>query len=306
MSNWFYASHTGQQGPVDDDTFRRLIASGEILPGTLVWRSGMTDWEPLRTAAPEFSPPPDLPSDGPLPGLGADAPFSDLKAAARRGLDNNLGTYIGAAVLLWLILMAAQLVPFAGSLVGATILAPLFEYGLANLSLRAANRRRLGLDDGFIGFRQQFGRALSIYWLRGMYLFLWSLPAIVGTVFFAAWLELKSESVDLTAADVLPGFLILALISIPPAVKGLSYSMSSFLMLDNPSMTAKEAITESRALMNGRKMRLLLFHLSFLGWWLLTAVTFGIAGFWAIPYEKVSHAAFYRSLASRRDRPAEF
>lgn len=45
---WYYSDGVKQMGPVDDDRFRELIKSGEINETTLIWRSGMPDWQPLR------------------------------------------------------------------------------------------------------------------------------------------------------------------------------------------------------------------------------------------------------------------
>ncbi len=296
MNNWFYASPDGQKGPVDDDTFRQLVASGDITPDTLVWHSGMTDWEPLRSAAPDLcATPPDLPGES-AAAPGACATFGDIKRHAKAGLQNNLGTFIGAAILLVLVLFGAHIVPFLGSLVASILLAPIIEFGMANLSLRAADRQTLQIADGFVGFQQQFGRALSIYWTRCFYLFLWGLPAYAGVVFLVASVEIRLDSGGSADSLMAVGMLVIAILGIPAMIKTLSYSMAIFLMIDNPAMTAREAITASRVLMDGHKMRLVLFHLSFIGWWLLVIVTFGLAALWVGPYESVAQASFYRSL----------
>lgn len=298
MNNWFYASSTGQKGPVDEDTFRELAHSGEITADTLVWHSGMTDWQPLRIAAPDLcATPPAMPGDPADSTPGDSSSFGDLKRHAKAGLQNNLGTFLCAVVLLWLILFGAQFVPFLGTLVASLVLAPVVEYGVVNLSLRAADRRTLEIADGFVGFQQQFGRALAVYWTRIVYLFLWGLPVYLGAIVLVVAVE--GGSVDSGAGLdrlVAVGAPILAVLGIPAMIKTLSYSMATFLMIDNPAMTAKEAITASRALMNGQKLRLVLFHLSFVGWWLLVLVTFGLAALWVGPYESVAQGSFFRSL----------
>jgi len=50
--NWFYAVGGQQQGPVDDAELDRLIAAGTLAAETLVWREGMSGWQPLRVARP--------------------------------------------------------------------------------------------------------------------------------------------------------------------------------------------------------------------------------------------------------------
>lgn len=53
MTQWYYGSSAGQHGPVDENELRAMIASGGVVPQTLVWREGMTDWVPLQNV-PEF------------------------------------------------------------------------------------------------------------------------------------------------------------------------------------------------------------------------------------------------------------
>jgi hypothetical protein len=54
--NWFYAEGGSSKGPVDDDVFQSLVASGAIGPGTLVWREGMSDWLPYASVFPHAAP----------------------------------------------------------------------------------------------------------------------------------------------------------------------------------------------------------------------------------------------------------
>ncbi len=47
--DWYFSEANQRLGPVDDSEFRSLRESGRIGPDTLVWRSGMPDWQPLST-----------------------------------------------------------------------------------------------------------------------------------------------------------------------------------------------------------------------------------------------------------------
>ena len=49
-------------------------------------------------------------------------------------------------------------------------------------------------------------------------------------------------------------------------------------------------------MMNGHKWDLFYLELTFIGWWLLTAITVGIAGLWVAPYVKVTETNFYLSI----------
>ena len=50
--NWYYDLGGQRQGPVPEAELDRLLASGTITTGTLVWREGLPDWQPLGQARP--------------------------------------------------------------------------------------------------------------------------------------------------------------------------------------------------------------------------------------------------------------
>lgn len=54
---WYYALNGQQTGPVDETEFNRLVSTGVIRPDTLVWHSGLAQWQPLATARPVAPPP---------------------------------------------------------------------------------------------------------------------------------------------------------------------------------------------------------------------------------------------------------
>lgn len=44
---WYYGENGQQLGPVDENQFQALIASGRIGAATMVWKEGMSNWMPL-------------------------------------------------------------------------------------------------------------------------------------------------------------------------------------------------------------------------------------------------------------------
>ncbi|RNF84502.1 RDD family protein [Montanilutibacter psychrotolerans] len=66
MSHWYYSDSTRtRQGPVDAEAMAQLHREGRLAPDTLVWREGLTEWQPWRTLMSEvlgtdvaLSPPP--------------------------------------------------------------------------------------------------------------------------------------------------------------------------------------------------------------------------------------------------------
>ena len=89
---------------------------------------------------------------------------------------------------------------------------------------------------------------------------------------------------------------------IPGIVKGFSYALTYYVKCDNPEMSANEAITESRRLMDGNKMRLFLLQLSFIGWIFLGAITFGVGTLWVSAYMETALAIFYEDVKASKPR----
>ena len=85
------------------------------------------------------------------------------------------------------------------------------------------------------------------------------------------------------------------LLVIPGIIKAYSYSMTFYILRENPEMTAGDAITASQKMMDGHKMDLFLLSLSFIGWAILASITFGIGYLWLIPYIYTAYAAFYET-----------
>lgn len=89
---------------------------------------------------------------------------------------------------------------------------------------------------------------------------------------------------------------------IPGIVKTYAYSQALFIYKDksegyeNEYPSALDCITESKMMMHGHKARLFQLHLSFIGWYLLEAVTLGIASIFVRPYLATAEAIFYDNL----------
>lgn len=80
---------------------------------------------------------------------------------------------------------------------------------------------------------------------------------------------------------------------VPGIIKGLAYSLTPFIVKDNPQLSPNQAINLSMKMMKGHKFDLFYLYLSFIGWILLAMLTLGIGLLWVIPYMQTSMAAFY-------------
>lgn len=84
------------------------------------------------------------------------------------------------------------------------------------------------------------------------------------------------------------------LLVVPGIVKHYEYLMVPYIIAENPAMDYKEAFQISKQMMDGEKMEAFIMDLSYLGWYLLSAVTCGLlAIFYVNPYVQASFAEMY-------------
>lgn len=98
-------------------------------------------------------------------------------------------------------------------------------------------------------------------------------------------------------------FLWSLLLIIPGIIKSYSYAMTPYIVKDmvasGKQVGATDGINASKALMNGHKMDLFIFNLSFIGWFLLGGISV-IGLLWVVPYYQTAKANFYRKLAGNQ------
>ena len=91
-------------------------------------------------------------------------------------------------------------------------------------------------------------------------------------------------------------FLWSLLLIVPGIIKAFSYSMTWFILEDEPELSPNKAIELSMAMMKGHKFDLFYLYLSFIGWGILSLFTLGIGLLWLTPYMNTSVAAFYQDV----------
>ena len=197
----------------------------------------------------------------------------EIKEQAKTEFKNQYWPLVGYTVLMSIIAGAAgsvcglAAIPVLGQLlsIAASIcfIGP-FSVACNWMYYRAYKGEQIDIKDMFVTFTNGdlWKKALLTSFLVSLYTALWSLLFIV-----------------------------------PGIIKGYSYSMAIFLIMDDPSLTAKEAIQKSMEMTNGYKGDMFVMDLSFIGWAILTELTFGILGiFWTIPYISVAKAGIYGRL----------
>ena len=90
------------------------------------------------------------------------------------------------------------------------------------------------------------------------------------------------------------------LLVIPGIIKSYEYYMIPYLLAEYPEMSMEEAFSRSREMMYGEKWNAFVLDLSFIPWFLLSGLTFGIVGiFYVNPYVNATRAEFYDTLTRK-------
>ena len=70
-------------------------------------------------------------------------------------------------------------------------------------------------------------------------------------------------------------------------------------MCENPNLKPMEALKLSKKMVAGNRGELFALDLSFIGWWILCGISFGIASIYAIPYYLTTQALYYENFKIR-------
>ena len=90
------------------------------------------------------------------------------------------------------------------------------------------------------------------------------------------------------------------LLIVPGIYKAYCWRLVPFIIADNPEISGKEARAKSNAMMNGSKWASFVLDLSFIGWKLVGALTFGILNIvFTNPYEAATDTELYLELKSQ-------
>ena len=122
--------------------------------------------------------------------------------------------------------------------------------------------KSVSVEDLFLAFNAQFyWKSMGLGILVWIYTFLWSLLFLV-----------------------------------PGVIKGCAYFLAPYILVDNPELTADEAICRSMRMMDGHKMQLFLMSLGYFFLVLLSSLLLFIPLIWLIPYYTTAYVQFYEEV----------
>lgn len=159
-------------------------------------------------------------------------------------------------------------VSLAGSIVGISVLFKMMDI------------RRKGLEEEYNNY--SYGELLT----ESLYIFKnteYLIPLIVASLLSAVFIAL--------------GFILLI---IPGVLLAIGYSQINFLVKDRidngDTLSAMDYLSESRAIMKGNYGDYFVLGLSFLGWLLLSAITFGLFNYFLVPYRDYVMVSYFNHL----------
>ena len=182
-----------------------------------------------------------------------------LMRAARESLKDKWGLAIGTFLIYILLTSIPGSTRSFISIVSLIIGGP-FALGAAMFSLSISRGKEARLEQIFQGFNH-FTTALAAYLLLLLYVVLWMLLLIV-----------------------------------PGIIAALGYSMTFYILADNESIKAEDALRKSKTMMEGYKLKLFYLCLRFALLALLSILTLGIGFLWLIPFINITMAKFYDDI----------
>jgi uncharacterized membrane protein len=183
----------------------------------------------------------------------------DIMLKARESLNGHWGIAVGAMLLYIVIVAGIQIIPVAGAII-SLLIGGAMTLGMNTVMLDLARRNETAIGRIFDGF-SRYGTTLAAYLLQVIFVFLWTL-----------------------------------LLIIPGIIAAYSYSMTYYILADDKSIGALDAIRKSKEMMRGNKWKLLCLSFRFFGWIVLAILTLGLGFIWVAPYISVSIATFYDDI----------
>ncbi len=206
----------------------------------------------------------------------------EIRAESRRILSGNWGQAVLVVLVIFLIsgisgsisgsftnsdgsyvsgaLLVVATILSLMSIVYTILVVNVLNYGFVITYLQLCREGKIVFENLFKGFKD-YGRVVAVMFLKKLLIFLWTLLFII-----------------------------------PGIIKTYAYSMTEYILMDNPGMDALTAISKSKEMMSGWKGKLFLLDLSLIGWWFLSLLTCGIGYLWLASYFLTNRAVFYQEM----------
>lgn len=189
-----------------------------------------------------------------------------LKSEAKDAIKGNIFPLLFANLIVMIITGASlpvNSIPFLGQIVSIAVMVVYF--GLALFYLNYIDKGTTDYMDLFYSFKVKdlntYFKHLGTLVIKFLLIILWTLLFIV-----------------------------------PGIIKAIAYSQVNYIRAEKSDQDMMDCLKESEELMDGHKMEYFILQLSFIGWWMLGALTLGILYIYVIPYYTATMTLYYRKL----------
>ena len=248
--------------------------------------------------------------------------ISELKSEAYSLLSENWGNAIAATLVLAVVNIAASLIPsIIGELLRLTITGPI-AFGTALYFLKFSKGEKAEIEDLFFAFKSKENFLLSLKAMLITVAIIIPILFLFGTIWIALFIgdignlagilgdgttaegpytmdpafisELSSAIFQSSIGTIIFSGIVLVLV--PITIVSLALAQVYFIIVDQKTKSAREAIKMSWNVMKGNKRKLFLLQLSFIGWFILTVFTLFIGLIFLYPYMMTTYSKFYQNL----------
>ena len=226
-----------------------------------------------------------------------------LKGRARTALLGNYTPIIVSFIILLLLFLLASY-PFNYSLLisqrnsaiiiyiiaNILIMLVLYEFliGLIYMTMKIARGEQAYVRDLLFAFRNRPDRFIPVFIIRELVFFICLLPSyalMFISVSYSNLLWLNLARIILTLLGVIVGLLITAF-----------FSFTELILIEDSSVKGSEGLKLSRDMLRGHIGQLIYILISFIGYYILSIISFNIGFLWTIPYSLETLVQYYYDL----------
>lgn len=226
---------------------------------------------------------------------------SHLKTRARVTLQGRYGIFTGGLILILLISAILETLPVSlfGQVPGIpgiavrlilsfaiSVFCSMLLVGLSRMALLACRGQEIAFSDLFYAFSRHSDRLLCVKAFLALIALVLEIPDFLLVWQYGLGAFPRPAYMALQSAWSFLSIFLSALLT-------MWFALSVYLLMDDETLSAGEALKKSAALMRGRKGRYLYLRFSFIGMYLLGILSCFIGFLWIIPYQETTLACFY-------------
>ena len=227
---------------------------------------------------------------------------SEIKSEAKKLLSGNWGKACGISFLFFLLQFTLNLITgiFKDSDSIFSILMPILNlvlsiplsYGLYDAFVKIKYNNEVGYTFFITSMFDNFGRAWGIFG-RILLKFLPIIILEMLCVILAPLVALRFSFIFALILNLLALGLLIYL-----AIESCCYTLAYVAACEYPELSPKEIFEDTKSLLKTYDNKFIWLSLSFIGWSILSVLTFGIGSIFLVPYMFISYIVFYDNIKS--------